>query len=217
MHVAAAGTNRTFVWDFCGRQKSAIRNSQSEMDRVIVGLGNPGERYANNRHNVGFLVVDALARKTGARAWSAECQARVSRVDFEGRSLMLVKPLTFMNRSGEAVRLLQARYGFEPHDLLVVLDDLNLPLGRLRIRERGTAGGHHGLESVLQAMGSSEILRLRCGIGEDDAPADKAEFVLSDFPIGGQAAVNEMIAKACDAVWTVLSEGISKAMAAFNG
>ncbi len=186
------------------------------MDRVIVGLGNPGEQYANNRHNVGFLVLDALAREAAVQNWSVDCLTRVSRAEFAGRQIMLVKPLTFMNRSGEAVWLLQSKYGIEPSDLLVVLDDLSLPLGRLRIRERGSAGGHHGLESIFRATGSSEILRLRLGIGEEEMPPEKAEFVLSDFPAGRQAAVNEMIARACDAVRTILSEGVSKAMAAFN-
>lgn len=179
-------------------------------------MGNPGERYANNRHNVGFLVVEALAREAGAASWSMECLARICRANLEGWPLMLVKPLTFMNKSGEALRLLHSRYQVAPQDLLVVLDDLSLPFGRLRIRERGTAGGHHGLESIIEAVESSEILRLRLGIGEEQMPQLKTEFVLSDFPGERQAEVNEMITKACDAVRTILRDGVSKAMAAFN-
>jgi len=129
---------------------------------------------------------------------------------------MLVKPLTFMNECGEAMRLLRSRYDLASQDLLVTLDDLSLPLGRLRIRERGTAGGHHGLESILQAMESSEILRLRLGVGEDQMPQGKAEFVLSDFPAERQTEVNEMITRACEAVKTILRDGVSKAMAVYN-
>ncbi len=188
----------------------------SSPPRVVIGLGNPGDKYACNRHNAGFMVVDALARDAGVKSWSTIPLAKTCRAELEGRPLLLVKPLSFMNRSGESVRLLRGAQGIEPGDLLVVLDDLSLPLGRLRIRERGSAGGHHGLESILQAMESDEILRLRLGIGEEQMPEDKAEFVLSDFPRGLQPDVDEMIARACDAVKTILRDGAAKAMAVFN-
>jgi PTH1 family peptidyl-tRNA hydrolase len=183
---------------------------------VIVGLGNPGEEYANNRHNAGHMVVNAMAREAGVRFWSRECLASTCQVNLESKRLILVKPLTFMNRSGDAVWLLQSKYRIAPQDLLVVLDDLSLPFGRLRIRERGTAGGHHGLESIIEAMASSEIVRLRLGIGEDSMPSEKAEFVLSDFPGERQKEVSDMIARASDAVKTILRDGVSKAMAVFN-
>ncbi|HYK90896.1 MAG TPA: aminoacyl-tRNA hydrolase [Acidobacteriota bacterium] len=183
---------------------------------VVVGLGNPGDGYANNRHNAGFLVVDALAREAGRRTWSRECLASTCMVELEGRVLMLVKPLTFMNKSGDTVRQLRLKYGTSPQDLLVVLDDLSLPLGRIRIRERGSAGGHHGLESVLEAMESTEILRLRLGIGEEQMPPEKAEFVLGDFSSGRQPEVNEMITRACDAVKMVVRDGVARAMAVYN-
>jgi len=200
----------------CGHAAQRVVEMDSIFPRVIVGLGNPGERYANNRHNVGFMVVDALAREARTRSWFMECLARTCLVSIEDKPLMLVKPLTFMNRSGETVRRLQWKYRMEPQELLVVLDDLSLPFGRLRIRERGTAGGHHGLESIIEAMASSEILRLRLGIGEDSMPPEKVEFVLSDFPAERLAEVSDMIARASDAVKTILRDGVSKAMAAFN-
>jgi PTH1 family peptidyl-tRNA hydrolase len=184
--------------------------------RVIVGLGNPGRRYERNRHNVGFMVVDALAAARHGSAWSMEGSSQTCRLDLEGESVIAVKPLTYMNRSGEAVRHLRVRYGFEPPDFLVVLDDLSLPLGRLRIRERGSAGGHHGLESLLQALESNEILRLRLGIGEEEMPPEKADFVLSDFPADKQETVDEMIARACAAVQTILRDGVARAMAVYN-
>ena len=184
--------------------------------RIIVGLGNPGEQYACNRHNAGFLVVKALASEAGSTSWSTECLARTCRMNLEGWPLILARPLTYMNGSGEAVRLLCAKYEFAPQDILVVLDDLNLPFGRLRIRARGSAGGHRGLESILQALGSDEVLRLRLGIGEEQMPEEKAVFVLSDFPAGKRAEVNEMIARACDAVKTLLRNGLPATMAVFN-
>ncbi len=184
--------------------------------RVIVGLGNPGRRYAGTRHNAGFLVVEALAAQAGASDWFEECQARTCRADLGAGALLLAEPLTFMNRSGDSLRLLRSRYGIAPADLMVVLDDFSLPFGRIRIRERGSAGGHNGLESILQAMESEEILRLRLGIGEEQMPSEKAEFVLSDFPPERQAELNDMIARACDAVKTVMRNGVSKAMAVFN-
>ncbi len=188
----------------------------SRLPRVVVGLGNPGDRYAHNRHNAGFMVVDALAREAGVRSWSTISLAQSCRVELSGRPLLLIKPLTFMNRCGESLRMLRNANGMVSEDLLVVLDDLSLPLGRIRIRERGSAGGHHGLESILQAMESDEILRLRLGIGEEQMPADKAEFVLSDFPPGIRPDVDEMIARACEAVRTIVRDGAAKAMAVFN-
>ncbi len=187
------------------------------MCNFIVGLGNPGERYAGNRHNVGFQVVDKLGREAGAEAWTTECRARICRANLEGRAVLLVKPLTYMNRSGEAVRLLSARFGIAPQDLLVVLDDLSLPLGRIRLRERGSAGGHHGLESILEAVASEEVLRLRLGIGEEQMPPDKAEFVLSEVSAERRAVMDGMILRACEAIRAVHRDGVSKAMSVFNG
>ncbi len=184
--------------------------------RIIIGLGNPGEKYAHNRHNAGFLVADALASQGGVLRWSTECLAQTCKVSLEARPVMLVKPQTFMNRCGDAVRLLCSRYKIERQDMLVMLDDFSLPLGRIRIRERGSAGGHHGLESILQAVESDEILRLRLGIGEERMPDDKAEFVLSDFPAEKVAEVSGMISRACDAVKAVLRDGVASAMAVFN-
>jgi peptidyl-tRNA hydrolase, PTH1 family len=188
----------------------------SLVPRVIVGLGNPGARHAHSRHNAGFMVLDALAGGAGAVSWFTEGLAETCRVNLEGKPLILVKPLAYMNRSGEAIRLLRSRYEFAQQDMMIVLDDLSLPFGRLRIRERGGAGGHHGLESLLIEMESDEIPRLRLGIGEEQMPDGKAEFVLSDFPAERRDGVNEMIARACDAVRTILRDGVPKAMAVYN-
>ncbi len=183
--------------------------------RIIVGLGNPGERYAQNRHNVGFMAVDALARESGGN-WSVKLLSRICRIEFDSCPVLLAEPLTYMNHSGKAVLELLSAFQRGPQDLLLVVDDLNLPFGRIRIREKGSAGGHHGLESILNILNTDEIVRVRMGIGEEQMPEDKAEFVLSDFPRQKQAELDAMILKAGNAMKSILSDGVSKTMAIFN-
>ena len=186
-----------------------------DLAKVIIGLGNPGERYAKTRHNIGFMVLDAIAREASGK-WSIDPLSKTCRVDVDGRPVLLAEPLTFMNRSGIAVQDLLSTLQLEPRDLLLIVDDLNLPFGRIRIRERGSAGGHHGLESVLTVLRTEEIVRVRMGIGEELMPEDKAEFVLSDFPPQKQAELDGMILKAGSAIKSILNDGVSKTMAIFN-
>ena len=183
---------------------------------LIVGLGNPGQRYAKTRHNVGFMVVDALAGEGRPGIWTAGSRCSLCPREIDERQVLLVKPLTFMNRSGEAVKFLLSEQGLGPGDLLLLLDDLNLPFGKIRVRARGSAGGHNGLQSVLETVESEEVLRVRMGIGEENMPADKADFVLSDFPPERISGLGEMILRAGDAVKTILRHGVSKAMAVYN-
>jgi peptidyl-tRNA hydrolase, PTH1 family len=183
--------------------------------KIIVGLGNPGEQYARNRHNVGFMVLDALARESGD-SWSVRLLSRICGIEIGGFPVLLAEPLTYMNQSGKAVCDLLSAFQRGPQDLLVVADDLNLPFGRIRIRERGSAGGHHGLESILDVLNTDEIVRVRMGIGEEQMPEDKADFVLSDFPQQKHAELNDMILKAGNAMKSILSHGVSKTMAIFN-
>jgi PTH1 family peptidyl-tRNA hydrolase len=183
--------------------------------RIIVGLGNPGERYAQNRHNVGFMALDAIARESGG-SWSVRLLSRICGIEIGGCPVLLAEPLTYMNHSGKAVHALLSAFQRGPQDLLLVVDDLNLPFGRIRIRERGSAGGHHGLESILNIFNTDEIVRVRMGIGEEQMPEDKAGFVLSDFPQQKQAELDDMILKAGNAMKSMLSDGISKTMAIFN-
>lgn len=183
--------------------------------RLIIGLGNPGVRYERTRHNAGFMVLDALARETAA-AWSTECQSRVSITRISGRGVLLAKPLTFMNMSGQAFRLLMSEYRLDPTAAVVIYDDLNLPLGKIRIRESGSAGGHRGLESILRVLDSDRIIRLRLGIGEEIIPEDRAGFVLSDFPAQREPEVKEMIARGVRAAESIVTEGTSRAMSVFN-
>ena len=185
------------------------------MDRIIVGLGNPGEQYLRNRHNAGFMVVDALAREASGR-WSNHLLSRICRIEIGGRPVLLAKPLTYMNHSGQAVHDLLSALQRNPEDLLLVYDDLSLPLGRIRMRERGSAGGHRGLESIMAVLNTEEILRVRLGIGEEHMPEDKSEFVLSDFPPGRRTELDAMIINAGDAVKSILRNGVTKSMAMFN-
>jgi len=183
---------------------------------MIAGLGNPGARYAHTRHNAGFMVVEDVARRVGAGTWNVEGPVRICRARIAGQPAVLAEPLTFMNASGAAVAWLLSRYGGTSRDLLLISDDFNLPFGRIRIRERGSAGGHNGLESVFRSLGTEEVPRLRLGVGEETLPEDKAEFVLADFPPDRMRDLEEMILKAGDAVDFILREGVSKAMSVYN-
>jgi PTH1 family peptidyl-tRNA hydrolase len=184
---------------------------------LVLGLGNPGPEYRNTRHNAGFMVAEALAADLGASSWRLECGSLVAEVELEGKGIVLAKPQTFMNRSGDAARALMDRHGLGPESLIVVLDDLNLPFGKVRIRPRGSAGGHHGLESVLEAVATAEIVRVRLGIGEETIPEDWREFVLEEFPRATRAEVEAQVARARDAVKAILAEGVERAMAQYNG
>ena len=184
--------------------------------KLIIGLGNPGVQYAATRHNVGFMVVDALAHEAGIEGWSSSCRSLVSRAMIAGRETLLAKPLTYMNLSGQALSLLLSENGLPLQDTLLIVDDFNLPFGRIRLRTSGSAGGHHGLESVIRAVESEEFLRVRLGIGEEDAPLDKAQFVLSDFPPERGAELSDMIRRAADAVKMILSDGVGRAMSVIN-
>jgi peptidyl-tRNA hydrolase, PTH1 family len=183
--------------------------------RIILGLGNPGKKYARSRHNIGFMVLDALARKANGR-WRDAALSRSCRIELSSFPVLLIEPVTYMNNSGKAVYELLTNLQRKPQDLLLVVDDLNLPFGRIRIRERGTAGGHHGLESILNILETDEVVRVRLGIGEEQMPNDKADFVLSDFPEQKQAELDDMIFKAGNAIQSILSDGVSKTMALFN-
>ena len=185
--------------------------------RLVVGLGNPGERYRRTRHNAGFMVVDALARRAGTPRGSERGEAWVIPARVGGEDVLLVKPLTFMNRSGAAVDALLAAQGGAPQDVLVVLDDVALELGTLRVRERGSHGSHNGLRSVIEALGTDEFPRVRVGVAKGELPAEGlADFVLSEFPQEDVLVVQEMVGLAADAVELLLREGAPAAMNRFN-
>jgi len=199
---------------WCGMEE-ALDSGTDAPAKVVVGLGNPGEQYARTRHNVGFMVLEGLAREASG-SWSPYLLSRTCRVEIGGRRVLMAKPLAFMNHSGRAVQVLLSALRRSAEDLLLVVDDLNLPFGRIRVRERGTSGGHHGLDSVLTILNTDEIVRVRMGIGEEHMPQDKADFVLSDFPKGKQAELDEMIIRAGNAVKSIVTDGVAKTMAIFN-
>ena len=195
--------------------KQALEIGTEILEKIIVGLGNPGERYRRSRHNAGFMVLEAMARE-GSGSWYEMMLSQACRTEFDGFPVLLVKPSTYMNHSGKAVHVLLSALQRSPQDLLLILDDLNLPFGRIRLRKRGTAGGHHGLESILNILKTEEIMRLRLGIGEEFMPEQKSDFVLSDFPPEKQTELDDMIVKACNAVKSILSNGVAKTMALYN-
>jgi len=187
--------------------------------RVVLGLGNPGERYEGTRHNVGFRVVEELARRRGVELVSGECNTILGVAVGEEQELILAQPQTYMNRSGYAACCLGERLGVGPEDFLVVYDEIHLPLGALRLRHRGSPGGHRGMESVLENLGTSEVSRLRLGVAAVVEPSpgqDLVEFVLAEFNDEESAQVEEMIQRAAEAceVWAL--EGTEAAMQRFN-
>jgi PTH1 family peptidyl-tRNA hydrolase len=185
--------------------------------RLVVGLGNPGDRYRRTRHNVGFMVADALAARAGVTRWREEADAWAAEAWVGGEEVLLVKPATFMNRSGVAVERLLAARGAGTSDLIVVVDDVALDLGTLRVRERGSHGGHNGLRSLIEMLGSDEFARVRVGIRKGEPQDDLAEYVLSEFPEDDVLVVQEMVGLAGDAVECLLRQGAGEAMNRFNG
>jgi PTH1 family peptidyl-tRNA hydrolase len=185
---------------------------------LIVGLGNPGEEYASSRHNLGFMLIDKLASDAGIAVSRRECSSFVGRGEIEGVKTKLAKPQTFMNLSGHAVSCLLAKVKSDsPVDqLIVVSDDLALPLGKIRIRERGSAGGHNGLKSIIAALGTSEFVRLRIGIEPEHPISDAKRFVLDTFSKSERPIVLETIDQGAEAIRTIIRDGALKAMAKFN-
>jgi PTH1 family peptidyl-tRNA hydrolase len=182
--------------------------------KLIVGLGNPGRRYAGTRHNIGFDVLNALAGRHHLDWESAPAEALVAR--WRANDAMLAKPLTFMNLSGHAVGGLLRYFRIELVDLLVILDDANLELGRLRARAGGSAGGHNGLKSLIEQMGSEDFARLRIGVGRGDGRRDLADHVLATFDSAERPVVAEAVGRAADAAELFVAEGIMPVMNRFN-
>jgi len=190
--------------------------------RLIVGLGNPGKEYAGNRHNVGFRCVSELARRRSARFDSRQCRARTARVEIAGETVLLAKPGLFVNLSGKAVSCLMQKHGVLLSELLIVYDDLDLPLGKVRLRRNGGSGGHKGMDSVISALGSNAFPRIRVGIGrpqndarlkDEDAVVD---FVLSNFSAEEEEIVDSAVAVVIQAIECLLTDGMDAAMGRCN-
>lgn len=183
---------------------------------LIVGLGNPGAAYERTRHNLGFMLVDLLAREAQTQVKREECRSLIGRAVIENETVELVKPQTFMNISGEAVKCLLAKPERDVSRLLVISDDLALPFGKIRLRPGGSHGGQNGLRSIIDCLGTNEFIRLRIGIMPEHPVRDASNFVLENFSKDESAEVENILKTSADAVRSVLTDGIEKAMARFN-
>ena len=184
--------------------------------KVVVGLGNPCPKYAGTRHNVGFEVVDYLAKGPGCSAFREKFEAFVAELKEGDETVLLVKPLTFMNLSGRAVRAVLDFYKLPVEQLLVVCDDFNLALGKLRVRAKGSHGGQNGLRNIQEHLGTDAYARLRIGVGQPD-PGEAVDYVLSRFKPGERPVVEEAVANAAQAVLTWVRSGLEACMNRFNG
>ncbi len=185
--------------------------------KLIVGLGNPGIEYQFTPHNLGFLTIDEIANKLGIEVRNRQCRALTARAVIAGETVILAKPETYMNLSGLAVRELVAEHQVEvKSDLIVIYDELDLPLGTIRIRQRGSSAGHNGMESILGALNTDEFLRIRLGIAPDRKVTDGVKFVLTPFRKPQEKAVVEVIEKAAEAVEVIIRDGPDEAMNRFN-
>jgi len=184
--------------------------------KLIAGLGNPGAKFRDTRHNVGFEVADLLARRHGAEFERAPGEAVRARVRSLGEGVLIVKPLTFMNHSGHALAELIRYYRVLLPDVLIVVDEVNLPLGRLRARARGSDGGHHGLRSVAEQLGCDDYARLRIGVGRGNEQRDLADHVLATFEVDERELMRRAIGRAADAAEMFVTDGIEKVMNTFN-
>jgi PTH1 family peptidyl-tRNA hydrolase len=183
---------------------------------IVVGLGNPGRRYRWTRHNIGFMVLEELRSRFGSPRELERPQYRLWRTEFEGRDVIMVEPQLYMNRSGVAVRALLQSEGGRAGDLLAVCDDFHLDFGVLRLRGQGSHGGHNGLRSMIEVLGTNEFARLRVGIGPAPAGTDQAEFVLEKFEESQKRSLPDLVGDAAECVAMALRSGIEPAMNRFN-
>jgi len=184
---------------------------------LIVGLGNPGREYHMNRHNIGFMLIDRLSIRLNARMRRMQSKALVGSVTYKESKIILAKPQTFMNLSGQAVQGLVRFYKIPLENLIIAHDDLDLPFDTLRIRPGGGAGGQKGIKSTIQHLGTQDFPRLRLGIGRPPGRMDAAAYVLQDFAKGDEQILSETLDRAADAVLTFIDFGLDKAMNQFNG
>jgi PTH1 family peptidyl-tRNA hydrolase len=184
--------------------------------KLIVGLGNPGPKYRGTRHNIGFAVVDLLAQRSGLTFEGGPAEAVIARARQLGAGTLLAKPLTFMNLSGAAVADLVRYFRIAIPDALIVADDVNLPLGKLRARARGSDGGHQGFRSIIERLGTTEFARVRIGVGRGDPRRDLADHVLARFDADEQPEVEAAVGRAADAAELFVTDGVEKVMNRFN-
>ena len=184
---------------------------------LLVCLGNPGKEYANTRHNIGFLAADALERRTGVKFNKLKYRALTGEVTLGGQRVLVVKPQTYMNLSGEAVKMAGGFYKIPPDHILVLYDDVSLPLGKLRVRGSGSAGGHNGIKNIIAHLGTDAFPRIKVGVGAPEgADRDLVDWVIGNFTQAQRKVVDEAIEKALDAAACVIAHGVSEAQNRFN-
>jgi len=185
---------------------------------LIVGLGNPGQEYEKTRHNCGFLAVDLLAKKLGCKVDKGKFQGLYGQTNYSGQKLYLLKPLTYMNLSGQSVLQLSAYFHIPPQRIIVLFDDISLEPGRLRVRADGSAGGHNGIKSIIAQLGSQDFPRVKIGVGgKPNAEFDLAAWVLSTFSASEQKALDSALERAGDAALAIIDHGVSEAANRYNG
>jgi len=190
--------------------------------KLVVGLGNPGRIYTNNRHNVGFICLNHFARTQGIRFDKKQGRARIGIGEVADSKVVIARPQTYMNSSGQSVSRLVRKFDINLADLLVIHDDLDLPLGKIRIRQGGGSGGHKGVDSIITCLGSQDFLRLRIGIGRPTTPfaqiseADIIAYVLSDFNADEKQTITQVIPKVSEAILCLITEGLTAAMNKYN-
>ena len=184
---------------------------------LIVGLGNPGSKYAKNRHNIGFRVVDALAERVGAKLDTDKHKGIIGKGVIGGEKVIFAKPLTYMNLSGECVRSVADFYKIPAENIIIVFDDISLDVGKLRVRKKGSAGGHNGIKSIIAHLGTEAFPRLKFGVGDKPKGMDLADYVLGNFSAEDEAILKNEIIRACDAVECMVTEGCDAAMNKYNG
>ena len=188
----------------------------SDKKWLIIGLGNPGLRYENTRHNLGFRLIDKLAQKIQTQVRREECRSLIGRGEIENQLVELVKPQTFMNLSGEAVSGLLAKPDRSVERLIVISDDLALPYGSIRIRPKGSHGGQNGLRSIIDCLKTNEFIRLRIGIAPEHPVTNASDFVLGKFSKGEAETIEKVLKSGADAIRTIIIDGVDEAMAEFN-
>ena len=199
---------------------SELKNKESgvkDAGWLVIGLGNPGAEYERTRHNLGFLLIDLLASELNVQVKRKECRSLIGQTSIDNQSVELVKPQTYVNLSGEAVSCLEKKAERRVEKIIVVVDDLALPLGTIRLRAKGSEGGHNGLKSIAACLKTHEYIRLRIGIQPEHPVSNSRKFVLDNFPNKDFETVKEVLERSAEAVRCIISDGIQKAMSQFNG
>ncbi len=209
--------NEGYVFGY-GRRSNPYRHLKGgAVLKWIVGLGNPGMKYASTRHNIGFMAIDALSNRFGIEIRESKCKALIGEGRVGTEKVALIKPMTFMNLSGEAVRAYMDYYKTNIDDFIVLYDDLDTELGKVRLRYQGSAGGHNGIKSIIQHLGTQSFNRMRMGISRPEPGREIVDYVLSGFAKKDQDMLQQTVEKTCDAVEFALTHTFEQTMAKFNG